>query len=198
MSPLLTYFPIAEAISLLFYPNAEIVIHDLQSGIIAAIYNNSSKRKAGDESLLEELKDLDDLPHIFPVYSKINWDGKKIKSISATLRDQNGKTIGLLCINVDLSKWEELHQFLGNWLYGTNEHPKPEILFKDDWRERINEYVSVYLKKESATLRQLSKEQKKALVLALYKEGAFNAKNAASYIADVLDLSRATIYNYLR
>src|ERR1700733_11307817 len=188
MSFLNLYFSTAEAISLLFYPHAEVVLHDLNSGLIAAIYNNFSKRKIGDESLLEEIEDYDEFPNVFPVYLKTNWDGRKIKSISSTLRDQKGKAIGLLCINLDLSKWEELHHFLGNWLNNVT-RSQPSKLFKDDWREKINSYVSDYLAREGITLKLLDKEKKKGLILALYKEGAFKAKNAAHYIADVLDLS---------
>lgn len=188
------YFPIAEAISLLLHPHAEVVLHDLKTGLISGIYNNFSKRKVGDESLLEEYEEF---PDVFPVYLKTNWDGKKIKSVSATLRDSKKKAIGLLCINLDLTKWEELHQFLEGWLNHAT-HPQSSLLFKDDWREKINSYVSDYLTKAGTTLKLLSKDKKKALVLALHKEGAFKAKNAASYVADVLDLSRATVYNYLK
>ena len=197
MSLLKSYFSIAEAISLIFHPDAEVILHDLKSGLIAAIYNNFSKRKVGDESLLEEIHSFPEIPNVFPPYLKKNWDGRSIKSISATLRDPKGKAIGLLCINVDLTRWEELHHFLGSWLtHGT--HPQPTQLFKDDWREKINIYVTEYLTQERTTLKMLSKDKKKALVLALHQEGAFKAKNAASYVADVLDLSRATIYNYLK
>lgn len=197
MSCLNPYFSTAEAISLLFCPYAEVVLHDLNSGLIVAIYNNFSKRKVGDESLLEEIEDYNEFPNVFPVYLKTNWDGRKIKSISSTLRDQKSKAIGLLCINLDLSKWEECYQFLGNWLSNVTQPPQAE-LFKDDWREKINSYVSAYLTREGTTLKLLDKEKKKALVIALHKEGAFKAKNAAHYVADVLDLSRATIYNYLK
>jgi predicted transcriptional regulator YheO len=75
---------------------------------------------------------------------------------------------------------------------------KPAILFKDDWRERVNIYVTDYLKKEGLTLQTLDKEQKQELVHALYRVGAFESKNAANYIADVLQISRATLYNYLK
>ena len=197
MTCLSSYFSTAEAISLLFYPHAEVVLHDLNSGHIAAIYNNFSKRKIGDESLLEEIEDCKEFPNVFPVYLKTNCDGRKIKSISSTLRDRKGKAIGLLCINLDLSKWEELHHFLGGWLNNVTQS-QPAELFKDDWREKINSYVSAYLAREGTTLKRLNKEKKKALVLALHKEGAFKAKNAANYVAEVLDLSRATIYNYLK
>lgn len=197
MSYLNAYFSTAEAVSILLSPHAEVVLHDLKTGLITAIYNNFSKRKIGDESLLEELKDYDEFPNVFPVYLKTNWDGRKIKSISSTLRDKKGKAIGLLCINLDLSKWDECYQFLGTWLNNMTQPPPPE-LFKDDWREKINSYVSAYLAREGTSLKLLDKEKKKNLVLALHREGAFKAKNSAHYIADVLDLSRATIYNYLK
>lgn len=198
MTALKNYFSVAEAFSILLFPHAEVLIHDLGTKKIAAIYNNFSKRKVGDESLIEELADLSKLPEIFPVYTKINWDGRKIKSTSVTLRDQDENPIGLLCINLDVSKWEDFRHLLDQWINVQNDQNKPEVLFKDDWREKINQYVSDYLKKENITLKSLNKERKKELVQVLYQEGAFKAKNAAAYIGEVLDLSRASIYNYLR
>lgn len=198
MSDLTVHFSVAEAIQGLLYPYGEVVIHDLKTGRIAAIYNNFSKRKVGDESLIEEMEDFKELPDVFPVYSKVNWDGRTIKSSTATLRDKKGRPVGLLCINLDISHWEAFHHLLGEWLGGRREKNQPVALFKEDWREKINLYVSDYLKREGVTLKMLSKEKKRELVQALHQEGAFRAKHAASYVADVLELSRATIYNYLR
>jgi predicted transcriptional regulator YheO len=195
MSEFSNYFSIAEAISLLLYPHGEVVIHDLKTGKIAAIFNNLSKRKIGDESLIEESFPETDLPDVFPVYPKTNWDGRKMKSTTATIRDKKGDPIGLLCINLDISKWEEFRHFLAQW---SNEQNQPEVLFKDDWREKINFFVNEFLRKENCTMKALSKEKKKELIQTLHKEGAFKAKNAATYAADILDLSRATIYNYLK
>ena len=192
------YFSIAQAISLLLYPHGEVVIHDLKTGKIAAIYNNFSKRNVGDESLIEEMDDYSTIPDIFPVYTKTNWDGRKMKSTTATIRDMKGNPVGLFCINLDISKWEEFRHFLDQWASIPKHQNQSEILFKDDWREKINLYVSEYLKKEGTLLKMLSKDKKQELIKALYREGAFKAKNAATYVADVLDLSRATIYNYLR
>lgn len=198
MNDLAIYFSVAQAINVLLHPYSEIVIHDLKTGQIAAIYNNFSKRKVGDESLIEDLNDYEELPDVFPVYSKINWDGRKMKSSTATLRDKKGKPIGLLCINLDISKWEEVQHFLGEWLGCVGNQNQPEFFFKDDWKEKINAYVSAFLKREGSSLKALSKEKKRELIKSLHQEGAFKAKNAPFYLADVLDLSRATIYNYLR
>lgn len=189
---------VAQAISMLLYPHAEVVLHDLSTGRIAAIYNNLSKRKIGEESLLEKTTHLAKLPDVFPPYSKVNWDGKKMKSVTATLRDPKGTPIGLFCINLDLSKWDEMHQFILGWIEGMDDKEKPDLLFKDDWKEKINIFVSDYLQKEALSLKTITKEQKQELVRTLHRKGAFQAKKAASYAADVLGISRATIYNYLR
>lgn len=187
------YHNIAEAISLLLYPHAEVIIHDLKSGLITAIFNPFSKRKKGDESLLDPVTKY---PDIFPPYNKMNWDGKLLRSVSITLRNNQNTPIALMCINVDLSKWNDLYQYLEKMI--KVENAPNEILFKDDWRERINVFVTDYIKENNLNLKTLSREEKQTLVVALHMKGAFNAKNAANYVADVLDLSRATIYNYLR
>lgn len=196
MDELERYKPVAEAISLLLFPHAEVVIHDLHTGCIGAIFNNLSKREPGDESSLDESDRLPDTQDVFPPYFKINWDGKKMKSVTAVLRSSPGRAIGLLCINLDISKWEEMHHFILGLIKPVTE--MPDFLFKNDWREKINMYVSSYLKQHALCLESLDRAEKKKLLLALHAEGAFDTKNAAVYIADVLQISRATVYNYLK
>lgn len=196
MSELANYYPIAESISLLLFPHAEVVLHDLKTGCVGAIFNNLSKRVVGDESLLDEMNKLPDIQDVFPPYFKTNWDGRKMKSVTAVLRNSRGKPIGLFCINLDISKWEEMHLFILDFIKPTT--GTPDFLFKNDWREKINIYVSSYLKQHALRLESLDKTEKKKLLLALHQEGAFDTKNAASYVAEVLQISRATVYNYLK
>lgn len=190
------YKPVAEAISILLFPHAEVVLHDLRTGCIGAIFNNLSKRAVGDESLLDEMNKISKSQNVFPPYFKTNWDGRKMKSVTAVIRNQAGNPIGLMCINLDISKWEEMHHFILDMIKPATE--MPDFLFKNDWREKINLYVSAYLKQHALRLESLDRAEKKKLLLALQKEGAFDTKNAASYIADVLQISRATVYNYLK
>ena len=190
------YEPVAEAISMLLFPHAEVVLHNLKTKCIGAIFNNLSKRALGDESLVDEMHQLSDSQDVFPPYFKTNWDGRKMKSVTAVLKNQAGTPIGLLCINLDISKWEEMHHFILDMIKPALE--MPDFLFKNDWREKINIYVSTYLKQHAIQLKSLDRTEKQKLLLALQKEGAFETKNAASYIADVLQISRATVYNYLK
>lgn len=190
------YKPIAEAISMLLFPHAEVVLHDLKTGCIAVIINNLSKRAVGDESLLDGIDKIAKSDEVFPPYIKTNWDGRKMKSVTAVIRNQAEQPIGLMCINLDISKWDEMHLFILDMIKPATE--KPDYLFKNDWRDKINLYVSAYLNQHALRLESIDRAEKRKLLLALQKEGAFDTKNAASYIADVLQISRATVYNYLK
>jgi D-arginine utilization repressor len=193
---LTVYKPVAEAISMLLFPHAEVLIHDLKTNCIAAIFNNFSKRSVGDDSLLDEIDDIHENNDVFPPYFKTNWDGRKIKSVTAVLKNQAGKPIGLLCINLDISIWEEMHRVILDLIKPAIE--MPDFLFKNDWKEKINIFVSTYLKKNALRLETLTRDEKRKILLALQNEGAFETKNAASYIADILQISRATVYNYIK
>ena len=190
------YFSVGEAISRLFYPFAEVVIHDVKTDTIAAIYNAFSKRKVGDPSLLDKEYDWES-KEIFGPYEKANWNGRALKCTASTLKDRYDRTVGVLSIALDLSMWEELHQVLGTFL-GQELGERPEAIFKNDWQERINQYVQTYLKEHQKTMDSLNRNDKEDLVLCLYKQGAFKAKHAAQYVANVLGVARATVYNYLK
>src|SRR5690349_1263722 len=106
-SPFLkNYFPIAEGLATLLHPHAEVVIHDIAKNKIAAISNSFSKRKVGDESLLEEDFKIQDDTRIIGPYPRTNWDGRKLKSLTVILRSPEGEPIGLMCINLDVSHFE--------------------------------------------------------------------------------------------
>lgn len=189
--------PIAEGIERLFHPFAEVVIHDIKTNQIVAIYNAFSKRKVGDPSLLSEEDELLTLKDCTGPYQKTNWDGKVIKSISSLIKDEKGKAIGLFCVNVDVSQFEACRHLINSFMQNEMLEAIPTPLFKDDWQEKINQYIHAYLKEEHLSLESLNKTEKRKLIQHLKEIGAFTGKNAAQYIAQLLKVSRATVYNYL-
>lgn len=195
MHSLDAYSPIAQSVVALLQPYAEAVIHDLKTGKIHAIFNPYSRRVKGDDSLLDVEVQKAKLPVYFEPYLKTNWDGRKLKSVTSTLRDAKGKPIGLLCFNLDISKWEEFHFLFERFIAGPKELPKE--LFIEDWKEKISCYIFNRLKTKQLSLDHLTKAQIKELILELHGEGAFQGKNAAAYVGDILGLSRATVYKYL-
>ncbi|VEP12078.1 Transcriptional regulator DauR (fragment) [Hyella patelloides LEGE 07179] len=120
-----------------------------------------------------------------------------MKSISAVIRNSTGKAVGLMCINLDLSKFEEFRQIIDRFMCPDRLIPQPQELFKDDWQERINIFVHEHLRNQHKHFDNLTRTDKQELVKLLNQEGAFKQKNAASYIGKVLGISRATVYKYL-
>lgn len=187
---------IAEGIAALFFPSVEVVIHNVTTGKVAYIANNLSRRKPGDDAGLEEIE-MSSLERLTGPYEKLNWDGKKMRSVSIAA-GREGHTDYLLCINLSTAIFEEAKNALELFLSASRLRPQPAELFKDDWQEKINTFLHDWIRQQNTTLALLTREQKKRLVIALHHEGAFRAKNAADYIASVLSLGRTTVYKYLR
>lgn len=193
--------PVLEGIARLFHPHVEAVLHDLRAGTIVAICNNLSKRAKGDRSAISKFVDesIDVFPDVFEPYYKTNWDGKRFKCVSITIRDTNGKPIGLMCINLDTSVFDNMSQKLYELLaVARKEAQNPIEQYTEDWRARVNECISNYLQENRTTLRALGKEQKREAVNRFYSHGLFNYRNAAVYVGEQLHVSRATVYNYLK
>lgn len=187
---------VADGIAALFFPSVEVVIHDVAAGKVAYIANNLSKRKPGDEAGLDELKGSK-LAAVTGPYEKLNWDGKKMRSVSVATGNDNDSGY-LLCINLSTAIFEEARNALELFLSVTRLQPQPEQLFRDDWQENINTFLHDWIRLQNTSLNALTRAQKKELVIALHHEGAFRARNSADYIASVLSLGRTTVFKYLR
>lgn len=189
--------PLADGLAALFHPMVEVVIHDLATQTVVHIANNLSQRALGDESALDDIA-FDPALDVIGPYEKLNWDGRRIRSVSLVARDEAGAAVGLVCVNADLSVFEAARGALGLLLDNPRVTPQPEILFRDDWQERINAFLQAWLKDRGLGLAGLGRVQKRALIEALHASGAFRGRSAAPYVAKVLGLSRATVFNHLR
>lgn len=191
------YNVIAQGIAVLLHPFAEVVVHDLEKQQIAILINNFSKRKIGSPTLLEYMEFTPGQWVIGP-YEKINWDGRKLKSISIVLRNSKGKPEAIMCINLDVSAALDIQQRLVWFLQPNGMIDQPQDLFKDDWHEQINQFVNNWLAEKKTTIAALNRIEKRNLVELLYKQGAFRGKQAANYVARVLGLGNSTVYKYLK
>lgn len=192
------YRAIADAIATLFFPHAEVVLHDLRTQKIDYIANNLSKRCVGDDAALEDMLDDEVGERNIGPYEKLNWDGQKIRSMSTVLRDAQGTPLAVLCINLNISLFEAAKAALDLFLSPGKLIPQPDALFRDDWQERINTFLHNWLRQRQLGLNLLTREHKRELVLALHAEGAFKGKSAANYVANVLNMGRATVYKHLK
>ncbi|MGX5720661.1 helix-turn-helix transcriptional regulator [Shinella zoogloeoides] len=185
----------AAAISTLFYPHAEVVLHDLETGLIAGIWNAFSGRKPGSESLVEDELDQAGEGGVYGPYEKTGEDGRRLKSVTAVLKDDFGQAVGLLCINMDVSHFEAAAKLLAAFTGAAA--PRPPSLFAGDWREEINTALHDWLRTHGLALTAMRKGDRVALVAELDRRGLFQTRNAVDHLAGLMGASRASIYNYL-
>ncbi|WP_189438266.1 helix-turn-helix transcriptional regulator [Pseudovibrio japonicus] len=189
--------PMAEALSKLLGSNVEIVVHSLVTETVAHICNPFSKREIGDPSFLSEI-DFRKGENVIGPFERVNWDGRLIRSISSVLRDDTGKAVALACFNYDLSEIMAAQNAI-TALIGTPATTQgSEALFKNDWHEKMNLFIVNWCQARNKSVEALDRTDRKDLLSAILGTDALREKHAASYIARVLGVSRATIYNDLK
>ncbi|MEP4035769.1 PAS domain-containing protein [Pseudophaeobacter sp.] len=188
---------LADAIPLLFGTRNEVVLHDLSTETIAYIANPFSQRQPGDPSNMHEI-DFHPSEDVIGPYEKVNWDGSVLRSISVVVRDDAGNAQFVLCINHDQADLQNLQRAVRSLLPARSPKVQPEALFRNDWHENLNVFVSDWCATRSLRVEELSREARRELVAALESSGALSERNAAAYVARVLSVSRATVYNDLK
>lgn len=188
-------FAVADGIAALFAPYVEVVVHDLATEAIAYIANPQSKRAPGDPSQLDDVHFVAGQRLIGP-YEKTNWDGRRMKCMSIVLRDRE-EPIGLLCINVDVSSFDQIRRALDGFLGAPAQDDNVRALFVHDWHERINRFVTEWCNDNRVTIATIDRGQRRQLIVGLQGIGAFEARRAPAYVARILGVSRATVYNEL-
>jgi predicted transcriptional regulator YheO len=194
--PLLAYAAVADGLVALLQPFAEAVIHDLASDRVVHVSGGFSPREVGDPSDLREVAFASDASVIGP-YEKTNFDGRRIKSISVVLRDAEARPIGLLCINVDVTAFAETRRLLQAFLAPPEPLAEVQAEFRDDWHERVNRFIAAWTAEHAVSLDRLDRAGRDALIRALHASGGFQGPRAAAYVARLLGVSRATVYNTL-
>ncbi|MCP4901995.1 MAG: hypothetical protein GY906_33945 [bacterium] len=197
MMNLRSFDTIAESLAKLLHPHVEVVVHDIKSNSISAIYNPFSKRTVGDSSLIDDVQALAEGPDIHGPFLKTLADGRRLKYISTVLRDGKGEAVGLMCINFQLEEFDRLQATLEAFAAVTSDPTNLDSLFHDDWQRKIDTFVREYLRERNRSLDSLTRPERASLVRDLQSAGGFSARGAAGYIARVLGVSRATIYNDL-
>ncbi|KWO73910.1 transcriptional regulator [Burkholderia ubonensis] len=191
-------YPIAKAISGLFHPQVEVVIHDLKTEKIAFIVNPISKRKIGDSSLGDQFRETELEADVIGPYRKVNRDGRNLRSISAVIRDVKEKPIAVMCINFDVSRLEEIGDQIKvlAFLPGSLEPHAP--FFHDSWHQALDRAVEEQESRSKVPIKSMDTEQRVQFIRRLEAGGLLNVRNAPSIVAEKMGISRAALYKHLK
>lgn len=194
---------IAVALGRMFPGLCEVVLHDLRDPrrAIRVIENNLSGREIGDSATELGLARIADpeYPSVIQNYPNQFPDGRPAKSTSIGIRNAAGRYIAALCLNLDVSVLSPVTLALSNLVATDTEHrEQPLETLRDRTARELRRTVEALAAQRAAAPRSLSREDKKALVRQLHRDGYFDSRDAAQTIADLLGVSRATVYNYAK
>lgn len=199
------YKPIADMIVSTFGSNCEVVIHDLNQVQSSLIYIKGSVtgRELGaptTEVILKELRQHGDNVKDKLGYTTRSRDGKFIKTSVSFIRNVEGKVIGFLGINFDITPFTMVNQILSEFS-ATNDMNHIEEPLTESYAKNIEEVfeniIQSTLAKIEVPINRMSRDDKIFFVQKLDATGGFMIHGAVDRIADLLEVSKQTIYNYL-
>ncbi|MBY0121691.1 transcriptional regulator [Bacillus sp. S/N-304-OC-R1] len=194
------YLPIAEGIAKTVGSHCEVVVHDLtdiSSSIVAIFNGHVTDREVGSPitdlglAILRKGAEEDLLLN----YPNKSIKGKKIKSSSIVIRDNDGKIVGCLCINIDLTLLS-LATSVMNELVNVQEEKEDE-LFPQTVADLEDRMIERAIEKIGKPIGLMNKIERMEFIHLLDEMGLFLIKGTIQNIAELLDVSKFTIYNYI-
>ena len=193
---------LAEGIVAVVGPHCEVVVHDFgdPEHSVILIAGNVTGRRVGapvpDLSFISGELDRD-TPDQMNYRARIG--SHHLQSSTVWIRDADGTPIGAVCINVDYSDLVHARDLLDKLATSTR-HVSDLVItdtFAKDVGDLIELSVSEFLRQEDVqSVEALGYEDKLRLIQSLEERGLFDIRGAVNRVADVLDVSRASIYNY--
>lgn len=183
-------------------PRCEVAIHDFSNLEESLIYltGNLTDRKIGapiTDLVLQHLKysgsDIQDISN----YKTVSKKGLVMKSSTVFLRDRKGGVIGAICINFDISLFIQIGGEINDFIQFNEEKSEKENFYftvQDVTQGMVQEVLQQFNK--APTL--LDTDEKIVCVRQLENKGAFLIKGAVEYLAEILGVSKYTIYNYIQ
>jgi predicted transcriptional regulator YheO len=211
------YIPMVDFIAGIMGPDCEVVLHDtanLENSIMAIRNNRISGRQVGGpltdlglKILKEGTYEKEDYLLNYPSKTR---DGKPLRSSTFFIKDSDGRLLGMLCINIDLTAAFSAKNFIESYITGTRTeasgmdlpapdprpHHSPEH-FSSSIEELVNTIIEKTINGLNLPPERLSPEEKMDIVRQLNEKGVFLLKGAVSEVAKHLRVSENTIYRYL-
>lgn len=190
--------------------SSEVVLHDLSQlpNSIVAVYGDVTGRRVGDPATDLLLRGwASGLFETTVGYETKLPDGRRLKSSTMIIRDVSGNAVAALCINSDLSVWQQVERIASTML-GSDAplegaeaqlpaRPAVSEVFVKDVDELAALLIHQAIEESGVPVALMHKQHKVEVVRALKSRGMFMLRDAVEMIASSLNCTRFTIYNYL-
>ena len=195
--------PAVDVIAEAFGSNCEVVLHTLEHvdhSIIKIVNGHVTGRKVGSPlttfgmELLQKVDSMD--KDVIGSHWSRQYAGKLLKSVTLIIRNDEGKSIGYLCINIDVTV--PLLDFMTGFLPTDREGDIVIKSFPSSVEELVSKTLESVMTIVSAEREISASEKNKLTVAELYKRGMFKVAGVIDIVAKKMGISRYTVYNYIR
>ena len=193
-----SYIAVVDGVSALIGQHCEIVLHSFEDLEHSAIYianGHNTNRQVGSpmtDFALRSLHNMKSESVSKPYFTRAKKSSGLMKSVTIAIRNSTQRIIGLLCININLDV--PVSQFLQNFMPATDYSETSAVNFASSVEELVEKTIE-----EITSDRMVANNNKnRQIVMSLYEKGIFDIKDAINLVAERLDISRHTVYLYIR
>lgn len=198
---LASYFPIVDGIAALMGEHCEIVLHSLEFLENSAIYianGHNTDRKIGSpltDKALRSLHNMQTDSVSKPYFTRSKGGGAMMKSVTVAIRNSKQHVIGFMCINLNLDV--PTSQFLSAFL-PPQEESDSAVNFASSVEELVAQTIENTIEETMADRNVANHNKNRHIVITLFEKGIFDIKDAINQVAEKLNISRHTVYLYIR
>ncbi|MDP8079362.1 helix-turn-helix transcriptional regulator [Phocoenobacter skyensis] len=195
-----SYIPVVDGLASLLGEYCEIVLHSLEALEHSAIYianGHNTDRKIGSpitHRALQSLHQMNNQEDSKPYFTKAKGN-VLMKSNTIPIRNSKQRIIGLLCINLNLDV--PLSQFFNSFIM-PNEGTYIEETFARSVEDLVAQTIEKTVDEITIDSSVANNNKNRQIVISLFEKGIFDIKDAINQVAERLDISRHTVYLYIR
>lgn len=187
----------------------EIVVHNFENGfehtVIKILNGHISGREIGacpTSLFFEKFSKLEDISEDIPIYFNRDSKGRVFKSSTTFLHNKEGKVIGAICINFDVTQLINEQRFMKEFLeYETEIGDKEGIEGKEVFTKDVNELMDYYLNKVEEEIgkrpEDMDRTEKIRALAYLDNKGILQIAKAHVRLSKFFHISTYTLYSYL-
>ncbi|KKA44774.1 transcriptional regulator [Salinivibrio sp. VYel9] len=199
-----SYSAVVDGLAALIGEHCEIVLHaldDLNKSAIKIANGENTGRQVGSpitDLALRMLRDIEGSERNFSrAYFTRAKSGTLMKSITVAIRNGDNRIIGLLCININLDApfSQVLQAFIPD---DQAKQAASSVNFASDVDELVDQTVERTVEEVNADKSVSNNTKNRQIVMALYDKGIFDIKDAINRVAARLNISKHTVYLYVR
>jgi predicted transcriptional regulator YheO len=198
-----SYEAVVDGLAMLIGSHCEIVLHSLQDLKCSAIRianGEHTGRQIGSPITDLALRMLHDMTGADSSVSKCYFtrakSGVLMKSVTIAIRNREHRVIGLLCINMNLDV--PFSQIMSTFIPPETPEVNSSVNFASSVEDLVAQTLEFTIEEVNADRNVSNNAKNRQIVLNLYEKGIFDIKDAINQVADRLNISKHTVYLYIR